>query len=71
MARVAPKRLKLRRDRDAPILTKSNNDKLEPMRANPNTDKVLPKRKKLLSDTDAPRWTQSNTDNDDDKRAIP
>lgn len=47
----------------------SKSDTLDPLRVNPNTEKLLPKREKPLKDKDEPMCKKSSTEIDDPSRA--
>lgn len=64
MDKVAPRREKLRRDNDEPMMQTSSTDRAnkEPMRAKPLRDTADPKRAKLRKDSELPKLEQSMTE---------
>jgi hypothetical protein len=65
-----PRRAKLRRDMDEPMLILSSTDTADPKRAKPTSDSEEPTRAKHLNDSDDPRCKKSNTDIADPRRVI-
>jgi hypothetical protein len=54
MEMAAPRRAKLRKDKEDPNWKKSNNASEDPIREMPNTARVLPSFSQLLNDSEAP-----------------
>jgi hypothetical protein len=65
----APKRAKLRIDREEPSSKKSSTATEDPSRGTPNTENDEPSLAIERSDTEDPSWKKSRTDTDEPMRA--